>query len=318
MMPTKGSAPKVSRRAFLQAGAGIVTTSLIAGGSRPVWAASGVHSFEVGAAEVIVISDGVFALPRSLVLPDTPAVEVDALFKAHGADAEIIAQTNVTVVRNGSNVVLIDTGAGPDFMPSLGSFADKLEGIGIKSTDVTHVVFTHAHADHFWGVLDPFGDGSRWPDARHVMTTVERDFWLAPGVEDRVPAFQKSMAVGIQRRLKSLAEKMTFVSSSAEILPGLAFVASPGHTPGHVSVAVRSGTSEILVLGDALTHPAVSFGAPQWRWGSDLDAQQAAATRTGLLDDLATRKIGIVGYHLPWPGVGRAERRGTAYRYVAE
>ncbi len=317
MLPS-GSAAKLTRRAFLHAGTGLVTASLVAGGPHVVWAASGVHSFEVGASEVIVISDGVFSLPRSLVLPDTPQPDIDALFKAHGASAEIVAQTNVTVVRTGSNVVLIDTGAGPDFMPSLGSFTDKLEGLGIQATDVTHVVFTHAHADHFWGVLDPFGDGSRWPDARHVMTTVERDFWLAAGVEDRVPAFQKSMAIGIQRRLKSLAEKMTFVASSDEILPGIALIPSPGHTPGHVSVAVRSGTSEIVVLGDALTHPAVSFGAPQWRWGSDLDAAQAAATRVRLLDDLSTRKVGMIGYHLPWPGVGRAERRDSAYRYIAE
>jgi glyoxylase-like metal-dependent hydrolase (beta-lactamase superfamily II) len=79
---------------------------------------------------------------------------------------------------------------------------------------------------------------------------------------------------------------------------------------------VRAGSEDLVILGDAITHAAVSFAAPNWRWGADVDSDAAVATRTRLLDDLATRKVRLVGYHLPWPGVGYAERQGTAYRYV--
>ncbi len=306
-----------SRRDILWGALAAVAGGLLAGGPRRLLAASATHTIKLGTAEITIVSDGVFSMPRSLVLPDKPEAVVVGLFKAHGAPMEIVAETNVTVIRNGPVLALIDTGAGPDFMPTLGKFGDRLEEIGIKADDVTHVVFTHAHADHFWGVIDPLGDGARWPKAKHVMARGERDFWLAPGIEDKVPAFQKSMATGIQRRLKELGDFISVAQPGEDVAPGLAMVATPGHTPGHVSVAVRSGNEELVVLGDALTHAAVSFGAPDWRWGSDIDPDQAVRTRKALLDDLANRKAAVVGYHLPWPGLGRVERQGNAYRYVA-
>ncbi|MFV0298669.1 MAG: MBL fold metallo-hydrolase, partial [Hyphomicrobiaceae bacterium] len=199
---------------------------------------------------------------------------------------------------------------------TLGKLPDRLDAAGVKVDDVTHVIFTHAHADHFWGVVDPFGDGTRWPKARHVMAKAERDYWLTPGVEARVPEAQKGMAAGIQRRLKELAELISTAEPGAEVAPGIALVDTKGHTPGHVSVVVRSGSQELMVLGDALTHAAVSFAAPTWRWGSDNDPDQGVKTRKTLLDDLATRKVPVIGYHLPWPGLGSVERKGSAYRYV--
>lgn len=312
--PTAGG-PK-SRRGFLQGAASLLTCGLVMSGPRRLLAAATAHKVTLGTAEITVISDGVFSFPRSLVLPDRPDAEIDALLKAHGSALELEAQTNVAVVRNGATLALIDTGAGPDFMPTLGRFGDRLEEVGVKPDDVTHVIFTHAHADHFWGVIDPLGDGSRWPKARHIMTRAERDFWLAPGVEDKVSASQKSMAAGIHRRLKELAAVITTAEPGAEVAPGLALIGTAGHTPGHVSVAVRSGSEELVILGDALTHAAISFGAPTWRWGPDVDADAAIATRVKLLDDLTSRKVGLIGYHLPWPGVGRVERLGSAYRYV--
>jgi glyoxylase-like metal-dependent hydrolase (beta-lactamase superfamily II) len=306
-----------SRRDILWGAAVAVAGGLLAAGPKRLLAASATHKLKLGTAEITIVSDGVFSLPRSLVLPDKPEADIVGLFQAHGASMEIVAETNVTVVRDGPVLALIDTGAGPDFMPTLGKFGDRLEEIGIKAEDVTHVVFTHAHADHFWGVIDPLGDGSRWPKAKHVMSRGERDFWLAQGIEDKVPAFQKSMATGIQRRLKELGDLITVADAGSDVAPGLALMATPGHTPGHVSVAVRSGNEELVVLGDALTHAAVSFGAPDWRWGSDIDADQAVRTRKALLDDLANRKAAVIGYHLPWPGLGRVERQGSAYRYVA-
>jgi hypothetical protein len=43
----------------------------------------------------------------------------------------------------------------------------------------------------------------------------------------------------------------------------------------------------------------------------------AAATRARLLDRLATERTKLIGFHLPWPGVGTVERKDRAYRFVA-
>jgi glyoxylase-like metal-dependent hydrolase (beta-lactamase superfamily II) len=73
----------------------------------------------------------------------------------------------------------------------------------------------------------------------------------------------------------------------------------------------------LIVVGDTVPHSAVSFAHPQWRFGFDAIPELAAASRRKLLERAATEKTRLIGYHWPWPGVGFAERRDGAYRFVA-
>jgi glyoxylase-like metal-dependent hydrolase (beta-lactamase superfamily II) len=148
------------------------------------------------------------------------------------------------------------------------------------------------------------------------MTGVEFDYWIKPGRDADVPDRFKTMAVGTARRLKAVAERIEQRKAGDEILPGIALVDTAGHTPGHVSVLVGTGGERVMIGGDALNHALVSFANPEWQWGSDMDAGAGAATRKRLLDQLATDKISLIGYHLPWPGLGRVERKDSAYRFV--
>jgi glyoxylase-like metal-dependent hydrolase (beta-lactamase superfamily II) len=306
----------ISRRTLLAGGA--AAASCVAGW--PVVARASdapPHTFKVGSAEVTIVSDGDLTLPASFVLPGRSDAEIAAVFaQASGGAPAFKAEVNVVVVKLGAEVILIDTGAGPDFIPTLGRLGDRLEAAGVKPEAVTRVVFTHAHADHLWGVIDPLGGGSAFEKAEHVMTTSERDFWLQAGIESRVAEPFKAMAVGTHRRLKSIADRVQGVSANTEIVPGLTYVDTAGHTPGHASVLLKSGSDQLLIGGDALVNPVVSFVEPSWRWGSDMDPDRAVNTRASLLDRLASEKIGLIGYHLPWPGLGRVERRDRAYRFV--
>jgi glyoxylase-like metal-dependent hydrolase (beta-lactamase superfamily II) len=78
-----------------------------------------------------------------------------------------------------------------------------------------------------------------------------------------------------------------------------------------------AGADGLLVTGDALTHPIISFQYPQWRTTADHEPDRAGATRAKLLDRLASDRTQLVGFHLPYPGVGRVERKDGAYRFVA-
>lgn len=275
------------------------------------------HTFKLGAVEITILSDGELTLPLSFMLPGRPEAEVKSLFERSGAAwGELKAQVNVVVIRTGNELVLVDTGAGPDFMPTLGRLADRLEPAGIKPEAITKVVFTHAHADHLWGVVDPLGGGTLFEKARHLMTATERDYWLNPSVESTVPDAFKSMAAGTHRRLKALADRIEIAKPGQEIVPGLTLVDTAGHTPGHVSVLVRAGTEQVLIGGDVLTQSVISFAAPDWRWGPDMDADKAIAARKTVLDRLAAEKLLLIGYHLPWPGIGRVERKDNTYRFV--
>ena len=306
----------VDRRSVL---AGAVAVSLSAVGAVPelhAQAADPVHRFKLGSSDIIVVSDGTMTLPTAMLLPGHEAGEISKVLSGT-APASILSQVNVTLIRQGGALVLIDAGGGPDFLPSLGRLADNLEKAGIEPDAVTHVVFTHAHPDHLWGVIDPLDGGTMFAKARHLMSAVERDFWLAPDLDKRVPEGLQGISAGTARRVKTLASRLEPMRAGADILPGLAAIDTGGHTPGHCSILLRSGTEQLLIGGDVLGHPLISFAAPDWRWGTDLDADRGAAARRRTLDMLAADKIALVGYHLPWPGVGRVERKDTAFRYVA-
>ena len=149
------------------------------------------------------------------------------------------------------------------------------------------------------------------------MCVNERDFWLKPGVEETVSDALKGPAIGTVRRLKMIEKRIEVVKFGTELLPGVSLIDTAGHTPGHASVLLKFSNDSLLIGGDALSHPIISFEQPDWAWGADHDAQMAVAMRKRLLDQLATDQIAILGYHLPWPGVGRVQRKDGRYRYVA-
>lgn len=272
---------------------------------------------KVGELEVTVVSDGTLTMPLRFAMPGRDPVEINAMLEAGGLPPDmVLSQINVALVKTPGALILVDTGGGTDFMPTMGKLAEHLEAAGVAPEAITHVVFTHAHADHLWGVIDPFEGGSRFAKARHLMTEAEHAFWTKPGREAEVPDMFKTMAVGTGRRLKDLGDRIDRIKPDTDIVPGVHLIDTSGHTPGHASVLLKSGSEQLLIGGDALTHPIVSFLHPDWRWGPDMEPDKAVATRRRLLDKLSTEKTALLGYHLPWPGVGRVEPKDGAWRFV--
>lgn len=315
----RNSPRHISRRASLKLLAAATVASAPASWPRTgAQAADGFHKFKLGDFEITVVSDGSITMPLSFMLPATPKEEAFALFAAYGEKPEALTgQVNVTIVRTPDATIVIDSGGGTDFMPTVGKLPENLERAGIAPDSVTHVVFTHAHADHMWGVIDPFDGGSRFPKARHVITGAEFDYWINPDTPSKVPEAMKGVALGSARRLHELANRLDRLKAGVEIASGVALVDTAGHTPGHVSVLLKSGSEQLLVGGDVLGSSVISFERPDWPWGPDADREQGAATRKRTLDMLATEKIPLLGYHFPWPGLARVERKEGAYRYVA-
>ena len=300
-----------TRRAFMKggmAGIGAAVAPTIA------FAQAQPAQFKIGDIDAIVLSDGSMNMPVSFVLPTVEEKVVRDLFQT-GAAPSIVAQVNVVVLKTGGGLVLIDAGGSADFIATIGSFADRFEQAGFKAEHVTDIVLTHAHPDHLWGAIDGF-DESRFAKARVHMSVAERDFWMQPGLTGSMPDPLKGMTAGTQRRLKIIEAQISGQKIGAEILPGISLVDTAGHTPGHASVLISSKNEALLVGGDALSNAIVSFEKPDWIWGPDFEPDKAIASRKQLLDRLATDRLRLVGYHLPWPGLGRVERKDNAYRFV--
>ncbi|MEW5962019.1 MAG: MBL fold metallo-hydrolase [Pseudomonadota bacterium] len=308
----------ISRRSVLAGGLGLATTSMLGLGPAPARADSAtVHRFKHGAAEIIVVSDGHIVMPKRLLTTEANATERDAILASLGQTGEMMERpTNVTLIRSGSDLVLIDTGAGPNFMATTGRLLANLDAAGVGADAVTKVVFTHGHPDHLWGALDDFEENPRFPNATHYFGAAEWDFWASDNAERGISADRSAYIPAARRTMKGIEGKTQRVKDGDDILPGLHVLATPGHTQGHVSLALAAGSETLVVIGDALIHPVVSFAHPDWRTELDHEPERAVATRKALLDRLATDKALVIGYHLPFPGLGRVERKDGTYRYV--
>ncbi|WP_084860534.1 MBL fold metallo-hydrolase [Salibaculum halophilum] len=271
----------------------------------------------LGDIRIDTLSDGNLVLPRDFQFGGLPQDKVTAILERHGITGnELTPDCNITLMRDGTNTVIFDVGAGPNFMPTAGKLWQALDALGVAPADVTHVVFTHAHPDHLWGLQDDFGD-LVFPQAEYMIGRVERDYWLDPATPDTIGEARLAFAAGAIRYLGALEDRLTVFEDGAEILPGVAARATFGHTPGHMAFELRGGNESVMVLGDCIGNDHVAFARPEWPYGSDQDPELGAQTRTALLDQLASAQMAVVGFHLPYPGIGRAERSGDAYRFVA-
>ncbi|MGD9667912.1 MAG: MBL fold metallo-hydrolase [Hyphomicrobiaceae bacterium] len=316
---------RITRRHLLGgagAMAGLAASATLPG---PMWgsasvlaAAAQAHTFKLGDFEITVISDGHLTMPARLEAPDAPEAERDAAFAAAGQTNEMESRpTNVTLIKTGSDVILVDAGSGPNFMPTAGKLSANLEAAGISADSVTKVVFTHGHPDHLWGALDDFEESPRFPNAMHLMGAAEWDYWISDDAEKGLPADRATFVAAARRNIAGIEAKAQRIKAGQEIVPGIRAFDTPGHTQGHISLELASGGETLVVLGDAFIHPVISFAHPDWRPAADHVPEQAAQTRKMLLDKLATEKSRVIGFHLPFPGIGRVEKNGGTYSYVA-
>jgi len=306
----------MNRRQFLQS-----TLAALAAAGLPasVRANEAVRVVELGDSQLMLLSDGHMQLPLSLILPDSIGQsERVALMEQYQLDTQTIRQPcTITLWKTPERTILFDAGGGTLFLPTLGNLIDALASVDIEPGDITDVVFTHAHPDHLWGLIDDFDELS-FPEANYYMNTEEWDYWRADDTMGKTPEARQSFVVGAQNRLVFLEERIQLFRWGDEVLPGLEAMDTSGHTPGHTSFVLHQGPESIVVLGDALSHPVFSFRQPSWPSGSDQNAEQGIATRMALLDRAATDKQPVVGFHLPDSGYGRVEKDGSAYRFVSE
>ena len=84
----------------------------------------------------------------------------------------------------------------------------------------------------------------------------------------------------------------------------------PGHTPGHVSIHIRSGGQEALITGDCIHHPC-QMSRTDWCSSADADQAQGRRTREDLLARYADGDVLVIGTHFATPTAGRVRTRAA-------
>ena len=301
-----------SRRAALAGAAASVATAAMAKAPMLGVARPDFYRFQLGEFEVSTILDGVVQReePHKIFGVDQAPEEVASLAEANFLPPDKIENGySPVLVNTGAEVILFDTGNGPERRPGRGGLRAKLTEAGVAPEQVDVVVLTHFHPDHVGGLFEE--DGPAFPNARYVAARAEFDFWRA-NPETRGADYKQFL----ERTAFAVAENMTFLDDGQDVSGGVTLMAAHGHTPGHSVFHIESAGRRLMICADACNHYVLSLQRPDWHVRFDMDKTAAGATRKRLLDMIATDRIPFTGYHMPFPAVGYVDRAGDGYRYV--
>jgi glyoxylase-like metal-dependent hydrolase (beta-lactamase superfamily II) len=141
--------------------------------------------------------------------------------------------------------------------------------------------------------------------------------WMDDGNMSRAPAGRLADYFKNARRVMGVvSSKVTKYEWDKEVAPGITAFATVGHTPGHTSFVIASGSGRLLVQSDVTNHPALFVRNPGWSAVFDIDGPKAIETRRKFYDMAVAEKSLIAGFHYPFPSLGHAEKDGTSYRLV--
>jgi glyoxylase-like metal-dependent hydrolase (beta-lactamase superfamily II) len=284
--------------------------------------APGFYRYKVGDYECTSINDGAHSFP----MPDkwvTNVAKDEALAAAEAAympKGMVTVPFNPQLINTGSKLILVDTGNGiATLEPTKGAVGRTLQnlaaaGVDPKSIDV--VLISHLHPDHTNGIRAL--DGSMaFPNAELMVPAKEWEFWMSDENAAKAESdITKNYFANVKKIYAGIESKVTKYDWGKEVAPGVTALATPGHTPGHTSFAVASGSSKVLIQSDVTNIPEFFVRNPDWHVAYDYDPALAQETRHKFYDMAAAEKATVVGFHFTFPCIGHVEKDGNKYRLI--
>jgi len=280
-----------------------------------------IYRFPVGRLSCAVVSDGQMEPPlapplEAFFTPGTgvPDRELRAAVAAEGRGRTMLnCGYNCLLVETPEGPAVIDTGLGPRFLgygpriePLVGRLGGQLAEAG--AADLAAVLFTHLHQDHARGAT--WSGELTFPSATGFAHAAEMAFWSA---SKRSPADDPHLAAALEA-IRLFGDRLRPFESGDEVLPHVRAIDAAGHTPGHTAFVLESRGERLLCAGDTF-YDSLQLSHPGWRTPWDHDAGRSVLSRRRLLGWAADENLLVHAYHMPFPGLGRVRRHGSAFRW---
>ncbi|MFM1886703.1 MAG: hypothetical protein RL026_1860 [Pseudomonadota bacterium] len=263
----------------------------------------------------------------TMLLPDaTPAfVQQFKWLQPHFAtpDGRMILSFQAFVLRSRGRSFMIDTCIGNDrhrefpvFTNMQTSFLADLRTAGFPPEEISGVLCTHLHFDHVgWNTM--LVDG-KWvptfPQARYYFGRKEWAHWKHlrdtggyHHMDHLADAIDPVMDAGL----------VDFIDPDFQLTDEVSLIPTPGHTPGHVSVLVRSQGEQAVITGDMMHHP-IQLAVPAQEGRFDMDKPVAARTRVDFVQRFSDTPTLVIGSHFSDPSAGHIVRDGAAWKLRTE
>ncbi|MCA9821267.1 MAG: MBL fold metallo-hydrolase, partial [Dehalococcoidia bacterium] len=291
---------------------------------RIVGAMERVRRYRVGEFEIAVVSDGEIRMDGGAVFGLIPRVMWEREVGVENIDAEhrVSQQLNCMVVRRGDDVVMVETGMGDKHGPRVrekifpgdyGYLLQSLAEAGVRPEEVTAVANTHLHADHCgWNTV--VRDGKvvpTFPNARYYIQAGEYDVACHPNDRTKGTYFAENF-VPLDE-----AGQLELIEGEYDIIPGLRFLPTPGHTADHASIVLSSGGETAIYTGD-LVHHRVQVERPAWISAFDIMPLVSLETKKALAERAIREQALLICVHNTFPGVGRLREEGGRRTFVPE
>jgi glyoxylase-like metal-dependent hydrolase (beta-lactamase superfamily II) len=235
---------------------------------------------------------------------------------------KLIITYQTFVVRTPKHAILIDTCTGEHkgYAPPMdfpkAPWLNGFHALGLKFSDIDFVFCTHLHIDHT-GWNTQLVDG-RWvptfPNAKYIFHKREYAYWEEEAKRGGNPHFNLGPVWNMNCEPVVAAGQALLVDENYSLDDTIYLSMSPGHTPHHCCVHIRSKGQEAVVLGD-MVHHALQCREPDWSTGFCSDPKQAAQTRWKFFRQYADTATLMLPIHFPNPTVGRIAADGERFRY---
>ncbi|TFG96782.1 MAG: MBL fold metallo-hydrolase [Myxococcales bacterium] len=235
-------------------------------------------------------------------------------------DGSATLSIHALVVESSGQRILVDTCVGERAVPGFEQLPKdgrhllrELEGAGFPPASIDVVLCTHMHFDHVgWNTICVDGRFvPAFPNARYLFARAEWRHWSQHPDTGFTPTLRDAVRPVLD------AGQADLVEADHRITPELRLEPSPGHTPGHVCVAIEAQQEYALITGDATHHP-VQWAETEWKMVADTDSAQASATRRRLRGDAIRRAALVIGTHYASPCAGHVVTAGDGFAFRAQ